>query len=61
MGVAEFKGLLGEPHAFGIPTVIGHKRVRWLPSQVLQRNLGLRLRRLGFSMGLAEERESSHV
>ena len=61
MGVSEFEGLLGEPHAYGISTVTGHKQVRWLPSQVLQRNLGLRLRHLGFSMWLAGERESSHV
>jgi hypothetical protein len=61
MGVSESEGILGEPHASSIPAVTGHKRLRWLPSQVLQRNLGLHMRRLGFSMGLAEERESSPV
>jgi hypothetical protein len=61
MGVSESEGILGEPHAFGIPTVTGHKRVRWFPSHVLQRNLGLCLRRLGFSMGLVKERDSSPV
>jgi hypothetical protein len=61
MGVLDSEGILGKPHASGILTVTGHKRVRLLPSQVLQRNLGLRLIRLGFSMGLAEERDSSPV
>jgi hypothetical protein len=61
MGVSESEGLLGEPHASGIPTVTRNKQVRWFPSQVLQTNLGLRLRCLGFLMGLAEERDSSPV
>jgi hypothetical protein len=61
MGVSESEGILGEPHAYGIPTATGHKQVRWLPSQVPQRNLGLCLRRLGFSMRLAKEREYSPV
>jgi hypothetical protein len=61
MGVSESEGLLGEPRASGIPTVTGHKQVRWLPSQFLQRNLGLPLRHLGFSMGLDKERELSSV
>jgi hypothetical protein len=26
--VSKFEGLLGEPHASGIPVVVGHKQVR---------------------------------
>jgi hypothetical protein len=50
MEAIESQRLLGEPHASGISVLTGHKRVRLLPLQVLQRKLGLRLRHLGFSM-----------
>jgi hypothetical protein len=39
-----------ENHAYDILAVEGHKRVRWFPLQVLQRNLDLHLIRLGFSI-----------
>jgi hypothetical protein len=47
---SEPEGPSSENQASGILAVAGHKRVRWFPLQVLQRNLALRLKHIGFSI-----------